>query len=96
MKRAYLLAFSDGLGTREQIKECLNTMPSVLTWRYDMTNAFYLISEESADVISNELRERIKSNGRFIVTEISENRQGWLTEASWYLIRYKQHQPEKK
>jgi len=95
MSKAYLLAFSDDLGTRVEIKEFLEVMPSVLTWRYDMTNAFYIISEKTAETIASELLERIKNRGRFIITEVTDNRQGWLTKDSWYLMRYKEHKPEK-
>lgn len=94
MKKAYLLAFSDDLGTREQVKNHLDTMPSVITWRYDMTNAFYILSNDSADTICSQLQERINSKGRFIITELSENCQGWLTGASWYLVSHKEHKPE--
>ena len=94
MKRAYLLAFSDDLGTRDQVKECLNRMRSVETWRYDMTNAFYIISEATADEIASELGKHIETGGRFIVVELGDNNQGWLTAESWYLMRYKKHQPE--
>ena len=95
MKIAYLLAFSDDLGTRDKVKKCLDNMPSVITWRYDMTNAFYIISEQSAEIIAKELRERINSDGRFIVTELGDNKQGWLTQDSWYLMAQKEHKPEK-
>lgn len=94
MRKAYLLAFSDDLGTRDQIKECIDKMPSVTTWRYDMTNAFYIISDATADTIANELRQQIANGGRFIVTELADNKQGWLTEDSWYLMNNKHHKPE--
>ena len=93
MRKTYLLAYSDDVGTRDQLKNALNEMPSVITWRYDMTNAFYIISEEMADTISTELRDRLP-NGRFLVTELGDNRQGWLTKDSWHLIRNKQHRPK--
>lgn len=95
MKKAYLLTFSDGFGSREKIKKCLNTMSSVTNWRYDMTNAFYLISEEDAHVISNDLRELMNSEGRFIIVELTENKQGWLTKDSWYFMRHKKHSTKK-
>jgi len=96
MRRAYLLAFSNDLGTTESVKACLETMPEVLTWRYDMTNAFYIISECSADLLCGSFKSRIKSNGRFIISEIGANKQGWLTEGSWHLINNKFPMPEKQ
>jgi hypothetical protein len=79
MRRVYLLAYSDSLGTREQVKQCLNKMQEVIAWRLDPPHAFYIVSEESAPVLANRIRE-ILGKGRFIVTEIDENRQGWLTQ----------------
>jgi len=94
MKKVYLLAFSDDFGSREDIKTCIESMPSVEIWRYDMTNAFYLVSEKSANELSNELKSKTKSDGRFVITEFSENLQGWLTEESWYLIKNKTIKPK--
>ncbi|MDD4183682.1 MAG: hypothetical protein PHT53_07710 [Candidatus Omnitrophica bacterium] len=94
MKKAYLLAFSDSLGTREEVKNCVKNFPGI-TWRYDMSNAFYIISEENANQISTRIQNYFGKNGRFIVTEISDlNKQGWLTKDSWFLINNKKL-PEK-
>ncbi len=95
MMKTYLLAFSDDLGTQEEIKNCIDSMPLVYTWRYDMTNAFYIISEASAVELYSQFRENINSSGRYIITEVGKNKQGWLTKDSWYLMRHKQHMPEK-
>jgi hypothetical protein len=95
MKKAYLFAFSNTLGTQKELENTLNSIPEVITWRYDMPNAFYVISNADAGVLSDAIRERTKNtNGRFIITEIPENRQGWLTNESWHLIRNKEHKPK--
>ncbi len=95
MRKAFLLAFSDTLGTREQVKNCLNNCPSVLRWRYDMSHAFYIISEATADTISKEIRNFMNNDGYFIVVEINTSTaQGWLTKASWYLINEKEYMKE--
>lgn len=93
MKIAYFFAFSDDLGTREQVKSCIDSMPIILKWRYDMTNSFYLVSEESAQTIADQIRQKMNNNGRFIVTELGSNRWGWLTKASWYLMDHKDYMP---
>ena len=95
MRKIYLLVYSDSLGSREAIKKCLSSLESVVTWRYDMPNSFYIISEESANVISHQIREYLGFNkGRFLVTEIPENRQGWLPKPTWYFIKNKLHSKE--
>jgi hypothetical protein len=93
-RKVYLFVYSDSLGTRDEIKECLTNMPEVLTWRRDLPHAFYLISTASAQALADAIRARLGKSGRFLVTEISSNRQGWLTPASWHLIRHKEHRPK--
>lgn len=88
MKKAYLLVYSDSLGSRNAVKECLSAIESVITWRYDMPNCFYIISERTAAEIYIEIKGYL-GNGRFLITEISDNRQGRLTRDSWNFIKFK-------
>ncbi len=90
MKKAYLLVYSDILASREQLKNCLTSIDEVYTWRYDMPNCFYLISEYSADEIAKSIRTYF-GKGRFLITEISSNKQGYLPKETWYLINEKKH-----
>ena len=65
----------------------LDGLPEVLHWRFDLPNAFYLVSEVSAKELANKIRPL--GNGRFIVTEIPANSQGWLPRRSWEIITKK-------
>lgn len=95
MRRAYLLVYSDVVGMREAIKKLVDSMPEVVTWRYDLPNAFYLISEHDAKTIANTLRAGTGKKGRFIITEVSDdNRWGWLPNESWYLLQNKKLKPK--
>jgi len=94
MKKAYLLIYADKVGTREEIKSYLNRMPIVETWRYDMPNMFYIISTYTAKQIAEQIRELSGTNGKFIVTENTENSYGWLNGDSWYLLQNKTHKPK--
>jgi hypothetical protein len=93
MKKTYLFVYNDVLGTREQVKEALNKSPLVLTWRYDIPHAFYLVSEAQAKEISEMLHETL-GNGRFLVTELSDNYWGRGHKDTWYLIKNKQVRPK--
>lgn len=86
---AYLLSFSDDLGTREAVKNALNQTTGVIQWRYDMTNAFYFTSNLSAEELYVNFKSNINSDGKFIITQITPNTQGWITEDSWFLINNK-------
>ena len=48
MTKSYLLVFSDKTGTKDEVKLALNKMTKVKTWRTDMPNCFYVISDNSA------------------------------------------------
>ena len=95
MKRAYLFIYSDGVGGREAIRAWANKEPSVLHWRYDMPHAFYIISEESAAALSDSFITWNGKTGRFLIVEVSDNRQGLLPRATWYLLRHMRQMPKK-
>ena len=92
MKKAYVMIYNDEVGTRDQVKEVLNHHP-IETWRYDIPNSFYLVSEESARAISEYIRSKLPQ-GRFVVTEISNNYWGHTTPDTWHLIKHKAHKPK--
>ena len=94
MRKSYMLIYSDSLGSRDEVKDCLNSLSEVLTWRYDMPNSFYIVSDYTANQIAKSIQDSI-GNGRFLVTEISSNKQGWLPPESWYLINEKKHKRDK-
>jgi hypothetical protein len=94
MKKVYLLAFSDSAAKRDQMAKFLDKIPEVITWRYDLPNAIYVVSEADAGVLTKKLRELTADKGRFIFSEIGTNRNGWLTPESWYLIENKTHKPK--
>lgn len=92
-RRAYLLIYSGASITREQVKNWANSDPAVITWRYDLPNSFYLISDKNAQELSDAFVKRI-GEARFLITEVSDNRQGYLPKDTWYLFRNKKL-PEK-
>jgi hypothetical protein len=88
MRKVYLLVYSGRLGTRDHVKACLESIPEVITWRYDLPSAFYLVSEASAATLTEAIRKcALLPNPRFLLTEISPNRQGYLVKDSWAFIR---------
>ncbi len=94
MKKAYLLVYSGDLGTREQVKGYLSSMDEITHWRYDIPHSFYVISEANAVVLARRLRELSGGKGRFVFTELADNKYGWLTPSSWYLINNKEYKPK--
>ena len=96
MKKVYLLIYNDFIRSRELVKELANSSDHVITWRYDLPHCFYLVSEATAAVLSADLRAFMGTNGRFLITEISENRQGRLPADTWFFIRNKAAKPREK
>ena len=95
MRKAYLLVYSSTLGTREQVKDCLNALPQVITWRHDLPHAYYIISEvQNAKDLALLIRGCRHGSGRFILTELGANKGGWLPGDAWYLINNKRHKPK--
>lgn len=94
MLKAYLLIFSSI--PKDEIKETLNKMSLIKTWRTDMSHCFYVISENSAQELYEEFTSIQGTKGRFIFIEASSNRQGLLTSDSWYLLKNKIHKPKEK
>ncbi|MGB2675589.1 MAG: hypothetical protein WAN12_00720 [Candidatus Acidiferrum sp.] len=94
MKKAYLLVFSETLGTREEVKNCVDSIPQIIDWRSDLPQAIYLISEESAATLSGLITEKIGKHGRFILQEFTDNSAGWLPKKTWYLLQNKSRMPK--
>jgi hypothetical protein len=93
MRKAYLFVYADKFGTREEVTKCVDNISEVITWRYDMPNSFYLISEHTADQLAHAIHDYTGKTS-FIVSEITSNKQGWLSPDTWYLINNKHHKPE--
>ena len=97
MNRAYLLIYSPSVGTRDEVKEFIDACPEVVHWRYDLPNAFYLISEASADELYTAIQRFNGKRGRFLICEAGANKQGWLPEKTWRLLNthsYQKNQAE--
>lgn len=84
----YLFVYSDDFGTREDVKVLVEGIREIVDWRYDLPNAFYLVSDKTADQLADLFISR-KPNGRFLITEIVSNRQGWLPQSTWEFLNKK-------
>ena len=87
MSKVYLLVYSNACGSRDQIKAWAGTKPLVKTWRYDLPNAFYIVSDASANDLMQSLMNFIGRKGRFIITEIGSNRNGLLPTDTWEFFK---------
>lgn len=95
MSKAYVLVFNENFSTRENLVEVLNKCKSVITWRYDLSNAIYIISDKEAYEISAEI-EVLNPPGSslYMLLEYNGNAQGRTSEETWHLLNNKFHLPK--
>jgi hypothetical protein len=87
MRSVYLLVYNRGFGSREEVKAFLDSRPEIITWRTELPNSFYLISEKKATELADIIRQTRGDDGKFLITQIAKNRQGWLSPDSWAFMR---------
>lgn len=88
-RHAYLFIYNDDAGAREEIRGYIDKLPEILNWRCDMPHAFYLVSECSAKEIAEKIRAFTGDEGRFLISEVTGNKQGWLPKRTWRLLNEK-------
>lgn len=86
MRRAYLFIYADELGSRDDIKQFLNARPEMLYWRYDLPNTFYLISDQTAQVLADVIQTFNTRGASYLVCEAGANKQGLLVPDTWHLL----------
>lgn len=86
----YLLVYGNKTGDRDSVKKTLNSIPDVLNWRFDMPNSFYIKSEKTAEELSALFAKALnKDSKRFLIVEITDNKQGYLIKDTWDFINQK-------
>jgi len=89
MKRSYLLVYNEEFGSRDVVRDAVDGIADITNWRVELPATIYLISEKSADWIASRLREKLGDKGRFVVLEVTSNKQGWLPKKSWQFFNEK-------
>lgn len=74
------------MGSKEDVRSMLESI-DVINEVYSLfDNSFLLGSEEDANTIAKVVRT-IYPNKRFLISRISDQRQGWLPKRLWNFIR---------
>jgi hypothetical protein len=90
--KLFLLVYGRELGTRPQIKACLNILPQVKSWRSELPNSFFIKSEISAKELANTLQTCLGvEKPKFFIVEIpphtdADRSWGWLVHDSWVFL----------
>lgn len=87
-KRAYLLVYSDSIGSRDEIKEFLNSCQDIPYWYTCLPHSFFIVSEKSAKQLSILVRGFCGSKGRFLILHVDPDSDcdGWLPTQAWNVI----------
>ena len=86
----YILIYSSAWGERDDITNVLSECDLITHWRYDLPNAYYLVSDNTANEIAKYLMEKFQRK-RFVLAEMNADKvQGWLPKETWaYFKKYK-------
>lgn len=95
MKKSYLFVFNPSLGTREEIKDFIDSCGKISSWRYELNNTYFIVSELDANDLYNLVSVHFgEGKGSFIIAEYVDNSQGLLNERSWQLLNNKKLPPK--
>lgn len=85
----YALLYNNNFGDREFVKKMIQSIDKITAWRYDMPNSFYICSQSTAQELTDIFLLYLQNaiNYRFLIIEISENRQGFLPKDTWNFIK---------
>ena len=89
MSKAYLLVYSDELGSRAEVKSIVDSIDEITFWKFDMPNCFYILSSATSKTIATMIRTKSGVNGKFLLSEIPDNSFGWLSSETWKIIQEK-------
>ena len=96
MKKVYIFIYTGRVGTREEVKDVIDSIPEIIAWRSEIPHSFYIVSESNADFLADIFLQRLGKKGLFLVSEISNNYQGWLPKRTWHLLNKKELPPKEK
>ncbi|MBQ3657814.1 MAG: hypothetical protein II956_13410 [Bacteroidales bacterium] len=80
IKRSYLICFNPYADDRDKILGILNK-EGLKTWRTEISGCIMLKTVNSAKIVRDLLVDKME--GRFIVAEISGNRNGMMSQKGW-------------
>ena len=84
--KVYIFIYNNSLGNEEETKELLNSIREISDWRTDIRNTFLIKSTLEANELADIIIKN-KPQARFFISEIAENRQGWLPKDAWKFIK---------
>lgn len=85
----YILVWSKSVGSRDAVKEFIDSRDEILNWYICMSNAIFIRSKLTADGLQKMFRQFTEDEGRFIVLDCDTDRNGWLPQKAWDFMKNK-------
>jgi hypothetical protein len=102
MKWSYLLVFTDQFMSYDEAKHFLNARDDVTEWLHVFDNLFILAASTAGTQLGDAVlayakknQNRDKPEGLFLLTEATDDRNGWLPKAAWNLLNDQTTTPPK-
>lgn len=88
MRKTYIFVYSNALGSREEVRQIVDSIQEIVNWIYGIPNCFFIQSNRTADELVDLIKGKFPGDGKmFFVSEITDNRQGYLSQDLWKFIK---------
>lgn len=92
--KSFIFVFNGNTEKRDKLVEILEQSSLIKYWRYDTSSCFYLLSNNTAKEISNDIKNLYPSIGRHIISELGNDYWGELTGESWHILETRTRPPK--
>jgi len=88
MRLSYIFIHEDAFGSTADIIKYIDDIPEILNWSTELPNSIYLVSELTAKQLFDKIKP-FSEKGKFLITETTKNKQGWISKKSWAMMNDK-------
>lgn len=91
----YILAYNSNEIDAVKLGEHLKKHSKIKAYASFMPGLFFIISDENADKLCDELREKYLTTESYLLSELTTNYQGWLPKKYWEFLKNNEDKKEK-
>ncbi|WP_140419300.1 hypothetical protein [Sphingobium sp. Z007] len=87
---SYIIVFNDKVSPRAGVQEFLDEIPEVTYWYACLPNCIFAASSLTAGGLAEKIKKKFGTSAgqRFLVSEIADDKQGWLPKQAWQLLNH--------
>jgi len=89
MAKSFVIVFNSKLGARKELADFLNALPYVTYWYGCLPFCLFVTANATANDLFKSINEHFSARAgkRIIITEVGEDRQGWLPKKAWRVLK---------